>query len=65
MTALLKKNSFIWSDEAQTAWDKLKQIGVSTLVLALPNFNATFVVESNASNGGIKAVLSQNGRPIN
>ena len=33
-------------------------------VLALPNFDIPFVVESNASNEGIKAVLNQQGNPI-
>ena len=37
---------------------------VSASILALPNFNTTFVVESDACNEGIGAVLSQARRPI-
>ena len=37
---------------------------VSAPVLALPDFNETFVVESNASSGGLGVVLSQKGKLI-
>ena len=33
-------------------------------VLALPDFNETFVVEYDASNRGLGTILSQNGRPL-
>ena len=33
-------------------------------MLALPNFNEVFVVESDASSGDLGVVLSQNGHPI-
>ena len=64
ITALLKTNSFVWTEEARETWDRLKQAMVTAPVLALPDFQSTFVVESNASNNGIGAVLSQKGRPI-
>jgi hypothetical protein len=37
---------------------------ISALVLTLPNFNEPFVVETDASDYGIGAVLRQNGHPI-
>ena len=64
LTDLLKKGNTEWSPKAQQAFDNLKQVMIYAPVLALPNFNILFVVESDASNEGIGAVLSQGGRPI-
>ena len=36
----------------------------STLILTMPNFSNTFIIEIDASGEGIGAVLQQKGKPI-
>ena len=64
LTDMLKKNNYIWTDQSLTAFEKLKVAMVTAPVLALPDFTKEFVVEADASNQGIGAVLSQKGKPI-
>lgn len=65
LTQLLRKGvSFRWGSEAEAAFQQLKQALTSAPVLGLPDFSKQFTVETNASDAGIGAVLSQEGHPI-
>lgn len=64
LTELLKKDNFLWGDEATTAFERLKSTMMETPVLALPNFSKTFVVQTDASNIGVGAMLMQDGHPV-
>ena len=64
LTNLLKKNQFVWTQETTEAFQTLKSAMVSPPVLALPNFSKKFIVETDASVGGIGVVLMQGGHPL-
>lgn len=57
LTLLLRKDGFSWDTDASTAFELLKQALVSAPVLALPDFTKPFIVETDASQTGIGAVL--------
>lgn len=59
LTDLLLKEGFAWTSESQQAFGKLKVTLTSAPVLVYPNFNETFVVETDACNVGIRAILTQ------
>lgn len=64
LTALLKKDAFLWDSSASVAFHKLKSVITEAPVLALPNFSQPFVLKTDASGTGIGAILSQGQHPI-
>ncbi|GKE48245.1 putative mitochondrial protein [Tanacetum coccineum] len=64
LVALTNKDAFKWNRSAELAYHKLKEAMIKALVLALPDFDQEFMVETDASGKGIGAVLCQNGHPI-
>ncbi len=60
LTALTSiKVPFTWSAEAQEAFDNLKSRFISAPVLSIPDPERQFIVEVDASDVGVGAVLSQ------
>jgi len=56
--ALLKKDvAWTWSDEAQEAFNTLKEKLSKFPILKRPNFNKVFILHTNWSALGIKAIL--------
>lgn len=53
LTALTKKETFMWSSEALDAFMELKEALCKALVLALPLFDKPFLVETDACSQGI------------
>lgn len=63
-TQQLKKDSFGWNDATEVAFLEIKKAVITMPVLDLPNFLQPFVIETDASEHGLGAVLMQNMRPI-
>ncbi|KAE8665795.1 hypothetical protein F3Y22_tig00112528pilonHSYRG00009 [Hibiscus syriacus] len=59
LSDLLKSQQFRWNERAEVAFKDLKDAMTQVLVLALPDFMATFELTTDASGTAIGAVLSQ------
>ena len=60
MYPLFKKDvTFVWSDGCQEAFDKLKKSMIESPILAYPQPEGQFILDTDASNFAIGVVLSQ------
>ncbi|KAA0067036.1 transposon Tf2-1 polyprotein isoform X1 [Cucumis melo var. makuwa] len=64
LTQLLKTSAYRWSEEAETAFERLEMAMMTLPVLAMPDFNLPFEIELNASGFGVGAMLTQGRSPI-
>ena len=54
-----KSASFKWTEDCQQAFDKLRHLLVSPPILVFPDSSKPFILDTDASDFGIGAVLSQ------
>ena len=64
LTDCMRHGQFTWGPKQEESFQLLKNKLSATPVLALPNFDQPFEVETDASMTGIGAVLFQGGRPV-
>lgn len=64
LTALLKNNAFNWLVVFKEAFHQLKDPMWSNLVLAMPKFYKTFIIESDTFDIGLGVVLKQKEWPL-
>ena len=50
---------FVWTEECQVAFEKLKKYLTEAPILAYPDFTKDFILDTDASGNSIGAVLSQ------
>ncbi|XP_021971897.1 uncharacterized protein LOC110867063 [Helianthus annuus] len=60
----MKGKTFVWTYEAELAFQVVKEKLTTGPILVLPDFSQVFELHTDASKVGIGGVLSQGGRPV-
>ena len=64
LTELTGKKKFVWSQDHQDAFKKMKALVALDELLAYPDFSLPFDIETDASNYQLGGAIKQNGRAI-
>lgn len=64
LSDLLRKDNFHWDEKTTNAFNLLKERLITTPVLIYPNFSLPFVIETDACEVGVGAILLQKEHPI-
>ena len=64
LTELTGKKTFVWMDECERAFKKMKALIAADTLLVFPDHNLPFDVETDASDYQLGSVIKQNGRPV-
>jgi len=64
LTEMTKKVAYVCTNEAQLAYERLKEVMTTSPVLIIPDFSLPFTINYDASGIGIGAILMKKGCPI-
>ncbi|KAK4855125.1 hypothetical protein QYF36_004243 [Acer negundo] len=64
VTKCMKGVKFQWTSEAEKGFQKINEQLTTAPILVLPDFSQPFELHSDTSKVGIRAVLSQAGKPV-
>ena len=62
--ALIKAKTFQWGPDQERAFQEMRSLLASDAILAFPDHNLPFEIETDASDYQLGAVIKQNNRPV-
>jgi RNase H-like domain found in reverse transcriptase len=64
LTELTGKKAFVWEDKHQQAFEQMKALIAMDALLAYPNHNKPFDIETDASDYQLGAIIKQDNSPV-